>query len=452
MLKIDIPEGYTAERTYVIELMLGDFLGLDIELSVRAGISVTRIHLENDNVLEVKDAFFREIFHLDEDYLNIKYIPAEVVYCVLDEAHERNLVCIYGQPEIVFEEKKIYCGIDLFASAFFMLSRWEEHVCQDRDMHGRFPAKSSLACRRGFLSRPVVNEYVEVIWQWLEKLDIRQDRKQRRFRMINTHDIDKLRLFQRPVDYIGKPAKAFFIEKKLSALIHHSKLALQSLAGKDPYLVFDYFMDISERYDTSSHFFFMAGGKSAYDDGYDIEVGAIRDVIGRIADRDHVIGIHPSYNTFNNPEMLSLEINRLRELTGADIVCGRQHYLRFRAPDTWQYWDDNNMQWDSSLAYQDQPGFRCGTCYPYTVFNFFSKKKLALKERPLTIMDATLAVFQHQSPQQAIATIDYYLDKVERYSGEFVLLWHNSSFEYLVWNDYRQVFEHTVRHAHALAG
>ena len=86
------------------------------------------------------------------------------------------------------------------------------------------------------------------------------------------------------------------------------------------------------------------------------------------------------------------------------------------------------------------------------VFNILSKKKLALREKPLTIMDATLAVAQNQSPQQAAATIDYYLDKVKRYSGEFVFLWHNSSFEYLVWKDYRWVFEHTLRRAQILAG
>lgn len=452
MLKIDIPEGYKAERTYIIELLLGEFLGLNTELTVKSDISATLILLENSNVLEINDAFFKEIFHRDQNYLDVKNIPARVVYCDLDEAPERNLVGIYGQPVVVVNEKKIYCGIDIFASAFFMLSRWEEHVRPDRDMHGRFPAKSSLACRHGFLSRPVVNEYVEIIWLWLEKLDIGQKRKPRRFRMINTHDIDTVRLFHGPLDYLGKPVKALLAEKKVSSLLHHAKLALRSFTGKDPYFVFDYFMEMSERHDSRSHFFFMAGGKSAYDDGYDIGAGAVRDVIARIADRGHVIGIHPSYDTFNNPEMLSLEIDRLRELTGADIVCGRQHYLRFRAPETWQHWDDNNMLWDSSLAYTDQPGFRCGSCYSYPVFNFLSKKKLALKEIPLTIMDGTLVVSRNQSPEQAIATIDYYLEKVKRYSGEFVFLWHNSSFEYLVWKDYRQVFEHTVRHAHALAG
>lgn len=445
MLKIEFPEGYKAERSYIIELMLGEFLGLDTELTAKPGLSATLIHLENSNVLEINDAFFKELFHRDEDYLDSKYIPARVVYCLLDEAPEKNLVGIYGQPVIVVEEKKIYCGIDLFASAFFMLTRWEEYVHQDRDIRDRFPAKSSLAYRSGFLSRPVVNEYVEIIWQWLEKLDVGQKRKQRCFEMINTHDIDRLRLFQRPVDYIGKPVKAFLTERKPSALIHHSKLALQSLAGNDPYFVFDYFMDISERYDIKSHFFFMAGGKTIYDDGYDIRAGAARDVITRIAQRGHVIGIHPSYDTFNNPGMLSLEINRLRELVGADVVCGRQHYLRFSVPDTWQHWDDNNMQWDSSLAYWEQPGFRCGTCYSYPIFNVLSKKTLALREKPLTVIDGSLVVSHNQSPDQAMSTIGYYLDKVKRYSGEFVFLWHNSSFEYLVWKDYRQVFEDTVK-------
>ena len=444
MLKIAVPDGYIAERTYIIELMLGDFLGLDTALTIKPDLSTTLITLENGNILEVNDAFFKDISLRNKNYLDIGNVPKEVVRCDLEEGPEKNITGIYGTPEILMREKKIYCGIDLFASAFFMLTRWEEYVSRDRDIHGRFPAKSSLAYQHGFLSRPIVNEYVEIIWYWLQKLNIKQKRKPRRFQLISTHDIDKPRLFRRKIDYIGKPVKAFLIEKNVSSLIHHSKLALRSLAGKDPYWVFDYFMDSSEQNDIKSHFFFLAGGKTKYDEGYDIAAGPIYRMIEHILDRGHVIGIHPSYATFDNPELLSCEINQLREITGVDITCGRQHYLRFKIPDTWQYWDDNDMQWDSSLAYWDQPGFRCGTCYSYPVFNMVTGKKLRLREKPLTIMDGTLVVARKQSPEQAIATIHYYLDKVKKYSGEFVFLWHNSSFEYLVWKDYRDVYEDTL--------
>ena len=445
MLIINIPDGFKEERTYIIEVMLGEFLGLEFEIKVKSGISATSICLENENVLEINDAFFRKIFLDNEKYLDIQNVPAEVIICDLEGAPENNIIGIYGTPEIIIGGNRIYCGVDLFASAFFMLTRWEEFVNEDKDIHGRFPAKASLAGRHGFLSRPVVNEYIEVIWHWLEKLRINQKRRVRDFRMVSTHDIDRIRLFQAKLDYIGKPIKAFLMEKDVAALIYHSRLALRSLGGNDPYFVFDYLMDVSEQHDLRSHFFFMTSEKTKFDDGYDIEAKAVRDVIEQIIDRGHTIGIHPSYNTVDNPELLSYEINRLREITGVEINCGRQHYLRFKVPDTWQLWDDNGMQWDSTLVHPEQPGFRCGVCYPYPAFNILSRKKLTLREKPLTIMDGSLVVYQKQHPDEAGTVIDYYLNKVKQYSGEFVFLWHNSSFDYLVWKDYRHIFERTYQ-------
>ncbi len=39
---------------------------------------------------------------------------------------------------------------DILAASFFMLSRWEETVVLNRDAHGRFPARASVAGRHGF--------------------------------------------------------------------------------------------------------------------------------------------------------------------------------------------------------------------------------------------------------------------------------------------------------------
>ena len=217
-------------------------------------------------------------------------------------------------------------------------------------------------------------------------MGVKQDRKPRKFQFVNTHDIDNIWLFEKWIDYITKLGKVIVTQKNFDSLIHQCKLTFQSLVGQDPYLVFDYFMDLSERSGILSHFFFMAGGSSSYDNGYDIRKKSIRKIIDNVIDRGHVVGIHPSYNTLNNPQLLSSEIEKLREISGENVICGRQHYLRFEVPHTWQHWEDNNMQWDSSLGYSQKPGFRCGVCYPYPVFNILTRKQLKLVERPLVIM------------------------------------------------------------------
>jgi hypothetical protein len=442
LISISYPNNHLAEKKYIFDILLGEFLGLDFEAKPDAINSIISITLENGNRLNITDSFFSDICSKNESYLQLKYIPSEIFSLNLNNSPEDNIIGLYGTPNIKTGENEINCGLDIFASAFYMLTRWEEYVIKDRDIHERFPSKCSLAYQKKFLSRPIVNEYTEVIWHWLSELGIRQKRKERKFKFINTHDIDRIYLFENNIDFIAKPIKALLVDKTISSLVHHAKLSFQSFQGKDPYLSFDYFMDSSERYNIKSHFFFMATKeKTKYDNGYNISDATIKKIIKNIIDRGHTIGIHPSYHTLNNPNKLYSEINSLRETSQSDIICGRQHYLRFKLPNTWGNWNNNKMQWDSSLAYPEQEGFRCGVCYSFSVFDILTRKKLKLKEKPLIIMDATLQGVKKLSPDATNKVIHYYYSKVKKYSGDFVFLWHNSSFSYLGWKNYRKVYE-----------
>ncbi len=196
---------------------------------------------------------------------------------------------------------------------------------------------------------------------------------------------------------------------------------------KDPYDSFDYIMDISDSFNIKSHFFFMAGGTSKYDNRYKIEEPLLKEIIDNIKNRGHYIGIHPSYNAYNNPTQFRLEKRKLERVNGEKVYFGREHYLRFEVPTTWQIWEDNNFEWCSNLAYPKMAGFRTGSCYTYTPFNILSRKKLKLKERPLIMMEVTF-IEGAKSIEKFNKMVDYYLNIIKKYNGEFVLLWHNASF------------------------
>ena len=51
-----------------------------------------------------------------------------------------------------------------------MLSRYEELIVLDRDSHNRFAAESSIAFKAGFLDRPIINEYLEILKWCLNQL------------------------------------------------------------------------------------------------------------------------------------------------------------------------------------------------------------------------------------------------------------------------------------------
>ena len=102
------------------------------------------------------------------------------------------------------------------------------------------------------------------------------------------------------------------------------------------------------------------------------------------------------------------------------------------------------MKWDSTLTYPEKEGFRCGTCYGYSVFNILTRKKLKLKEMPLEVMEGSLVNYQNLPPEKAEKKITKLIDRVKKYNGSFVLLWHNSSFNFSVWNKYASLYKNIL--------
>lgn len=123
------------------------------------------------------------------------------------------------------------------------------------------------------------------------------------------------------------------------------------------------------------------------------------------------------------------------------ISFGREHYLRFEVPTTWQIWEDNNMSWDSSMGYHDKEGFRCGVCYEFSVFNILTREKLNLKENPLIVMDSSFISYQQNDFNVVKTNIFSLFSKIKKFEGNFIFLWHNSSFNNREWNKFQKIYE-----------
>ena len=96
---------------------------------------------------------------------------------------------------------------------------------------------------------------------------------------------------------------------------------------------------------------------------------------------------------------------------------------------------------DSTLGYAEQEGFRCGTAHDFPVFDLRSRRQLRLREQPLLAMDVTFAQYQGCSPVQTLERLCGLRDEVQRFGGDFTLLWHNSSLNTYFWADFRPVLQ-----------
>ena len=418
MLKVKIPNNNLPEREYIIKVMLHDYLGLQYEIEINDKQSDYSLVFEERELI-IKDAFFSN-YTKSLSYLEKEAIPQNIRFCNNRYTIDKDLPVIYGTDKIKTYNNKLECRIDIFASSFFMLTRWEEYVIKTRDNHNRFPGIESLAYKNGFLNRPVVNEYVEMLWNMLIDLGYKGKRKERSFELILTHDVDALTLASyRTV--LGDLLKRKSLSKAYKSLKY--------IIGKDPFDTYDFLMTVSERLGVKSHFYFMSTDSGKQNDtSWYVKRRKFTSLVKQIKKRGHIIGFHPGYYTYDDAERWRYEKNILENAIQQEVKEGRQHFLRMDMPHTLSVWEENNMEIDSTLGYQEKEGFRCGTGESYQIFDFLKRKILRLKERPLIIMDGMLLQSQHYSADKAKEVIHYYISLGKKYNTGITILFHNSSF------------------------
>ena len=202
MIKITIPRNNINERKYILDIFFNELLGLEYELEFSsAELEIYDIELTNGNRLIFEDHFFNN-FPQNMEYLKLKNIPSTINYQSKTKNKyilENDIPIIYGTSNLKFQTsnfKTLTCAIDIFASSFFMLTRWEEYVNKNKDTHNRFPATESLSHKQGFLDRPIVNEYVEMLKNMLLELGLDQKPKTRNHQLYLTHDVDELYMWK----------------------------------------------------------------------------------------------------------------------------------------------------------------------------------------------------------------------------------------------------------------
>jgi len=330
-------------------------------------------------------------------------------------------------------KKLIETNIDIIASSFFMLTRYEEVIVEERDKFDRFPAAVSLAYQEDFLDKPIVNEYIELLWGWIDSFNLGFVREKlwgdKRFAVCLTHDVDRIRLYNRVRHVLGTILRTVVKQKQPRNLVRIGQdyIKTQLRLQKDPYDQFETMLEVERNSGARSSFFFMSGGNSKrYDNRYD--VNKTRNLIKTIMDAGCEVGLHGSFNSYIDGSMIQKEKARLEVVKGDDVLGGRQHYLRWRTPETWRLQEEAGLKYDTTLSFADHVGFRCGICHPYRPFDLLERRVLDIWEAPLVVMDGSLFGYQNLSVEEGWQTIKALIDTIEKHKGVFVTLWHNSGF------------------------
>ena len=128
---------------YVIHFLLGEGFG---GLRPLVGYTSDVAQYGQYRVVIVPSGFFR-----DGVYGTAASLPALPLPAV------EGVPILYGEPRVERVGDTVVVYADVVASAYFLLSRYEEMVRRGvRDVHGRFPGRESVAARGGFIHRPEV--------------------------------------------------------------------------------------------------------------------------------------------------------------------------------------------------------------------------------------------------------------------------------------------------------
>jgi hypothetical protein len=327
-------------------------------------------------------------------------------------------------------------AVDVLGSVFYLLSRYEEVARRARDAHGRFPTTASLAMAEGFLERPIADDYVDLLWAGLHAMWPHLRRRASSFRLRLTHDVDQPRaaLGQSPGAIAHALAGDLLRRRDLDLAFRRARSVLDARTGRtdrDPLNTFDLLMNTSERHGLRSVFYFMAGNVPGdVDFRYRLSEPWFIDLLRRIHDRGHEVGLHSSYASYLSAERIQAEFDALRSAcrsAGFDQPSWgvRQHYLRFRNPETWRIQEAAGLDHDSSLGFAEHVGFRAGTCREYALFDILERRELRLRERPLVVMDATLFTYLGLGLADAASKARAIVDACRRHDGDAVVLYHN---------------------------
>jgi len=332
---------------------------------------------------------------------------------------------------------------DIFGSAFFMLSRYEELVTPDRDEHDRFPAWASLAYREGFLDRPIVDEYVEILWAAMQRLWPGLQRKKREPRTFVTCDVDNPYAAYTKImaAMLRKMGGDLLKRRSVPEAVRTLRNTLAPRRGdyrNDPFDTFDWMMEVNEAAGNRMAFYFLVDHSVPRMDGhYSIDEPRIRQLMRRIHERGHEIGLHGSYGTYRDPAQMQHEVERLssvmaEEAIDQEVLGYRQHYLRWDSRQTAHNLSGAGLHYDTTLSFADHAGFRCGTCHSYALYDLFQRCRLPLKEHPLILMECSVlsSVYGgHGYSDETLRTMRRFKETKQKFGGEFVLLWRNSYFQ-----------------------
>jgi peptidoglycan/xylan/chitin deacetylase (PgdA/CDA1 family) len=239
----------------------------------------------------------------------------------------------------------------------------------------------------------------------------------KKFGLILTHDVDRVRKTYQYMTHFFRTRRFYHIKSFFS--------------NKNPYWTFKQIMDIENNLNVKSTFFFLNERKKinffrlkTYElslGRYRIKDPAVTKIIKELNNNGWEIGLHGSFDSYCDINLLRKEKNELEKIVGKPVIGIRQHYLNLSIPTTWFYQQKVGFKYDASFGMTRELGFRD------QIKNIFMPDKINMYVIPTVIMDAVLFSTSrtYKDAWDKVITI---IKEVKQNGGVLCIVWHTERF------------------------
>ncbi len=328
---------------------------------------------------------------------------------------------------LLFTNTKSDLGFDLFSAVFYLISRMEEWQKFVKDEHGRFEVRNSILYKLSVLKQPLVdcwiNDFRKIVIEKFPEIKL----SSRSFQYISTIDVDNAFAFK------GKSLFRNLGGGVKDLLAGNVKMALARIGTlisgkKDPFDAYDIQIDLSDKYLVPLIYFFLYRTGTEFDRTLDPKNFQFNKLINGIKNKGIAFGLHPSYYSSEDGQLLLHEKKLLETNSGSIVEASRQHYLRFNIKTTPKQLLNAGIKYDFTMGFANSTGFRAGTSMPFYYYDFEEEKELEIMAVPFAAMDGAYYIYDNTNVKEALDEMISVANQVKQVNGLMITVFHERTF------------------------
>ncbi|WP_238882195.1 polysaccharide deacetylase family protein [Clostridium sp. YIM B02551] len=341
------------------------------------------------------------------------------------------------EPYSVFDQK-IKFNFDIIFTSKYFITLQEEYEIQKRDDKERFLCQFSK--RNKYINVPFFDINAEILYDAIKMKFPQVKLKEKRPEIMLSHDVDSLNSRDK---YVFLHNCKSILMGKNDSLSKRIGIMLRDII-KNVHLQIPNYLEIENSYGVKSEFYFIAGYKHRLGKRY--ELSKYNDYIKKIHEsRNHKIGIHTNYFSYLDEKEMKREIEEIENNTHAKVDSCRNHYLRFKMPETLECLEKAGVKFDSTVGYSDVNGFRAASTDSFIPFNLNTNNIVPIYEIPLAVMDG-IVMEKNVSFEEKWQEIKVLLDNTIKHNGTASVLWHQRVILDSQYKDmYKKIIEYCLK-------